>query len=295
MKYKMIPEKVEGVDLFRIVALKDFGDVKSGDMGGLIENEENLSHDGNCWVYDNAVVLDRARVEDNASVKENAVVMSDARITGSSDVCCCAVVYDRAVIMDNAGVGGCSRVSGKAIISGNAQVFDTARIRGNALVSGAAVVCSNTTVSGNANVIGYSQLLGSGYVTGDAVIEGAAIRLCEVVSGDSYLRGHRDILVFEGPIRGIGRSQIIFTRRKSGGCYVNSNIAEGDIAHFRKVVLESFTPGNPVWDRNDFVRDYYGTPDFLLEIIKFAERHFDIAPRRVEVRKVVKAHGRRDY
>ncbi len=34
-------------NLYRIKALKDFDDVKVGDLGGYIEKESNLSHDGN--------------------------------------------------------------------------------------------------------------------------------------------------------------------------------------------------------------------------------------------------------
>lgn len=42
----MIPEG----NVFRIKALKDFGEIKAGEIGGLIEQEENLSQDGNAWV-----------------------------------------------------------------------------------------------------------------------------------------------------------------------------------------------------------------------------------------------------
>ncbi len=48
--------------LYRIKALRDFADVKAGDLGGFIANESNLSHDGNCWVYDNALVLNPAYI-----------------------------------------------------------------------------------------------------------------------------------------------------------------------------------------------------------------------------------------
>ncbi|EJF74094.1 hypothetical protein ME7_01609 [Bartonella birtlesii LL-WM9] len=34
--------------LYRICALKDFDDVKAGHLGGFIEKESNLSHEGNC-------------------------------------------------------------------------------------------------------------------------------------------------------------------------------------------------------------------------------------------------------
>lgn len=36
-----------GKKLYRIKALKSFGDVKVDDLGGYIEDEDNLSQDGN--------------------------------------------------------------------------------------------------------------------------------------------------------------------------------------------------------------------------------------------------------
>lgn len=45
---------------FRIIACKDFSDVKKGEFGGLIESEKNLSHKGNCWLYENAHAVDNA-------------------------------------------------------------------------------------------------------------------------------------------------------------------------------------------------------------------------------------------
>lgn len=44
-KYELTNETkiFNGVELHRIKALKDFGDVKKGDLGGWLEKEENLS------------------------------------------------------------------------------------------------------------------------------------------------------------------------------------------------------------------------------------------------------------
>lgn len=50
--------------MHQIRAIRDFSDIKSGDIGGWIENEENLSQDGNAWVCDNARVCGNARVCD---------------------------------------------------------------------------------------------------------------------------------------------------------------------------------------------------------------------------------------
>lgn len=57
-KYEFTGETKEflGHTLHRIRAVIDFGDVKAGDLGGWIEKEENLSHEGNAWVCGNAEV-----------------------------------------------------------------------------------------------------------------------------------------------------------------------------------------------------------------------------------------------
>lgn len=61
-----------GTKLFRIKALIEFGNVKAGELGGFVEKEENLNHEGNAWVYGNARVYDDARVYGNARVCDDA-------------------------------------------------------------------------------------------------------------------------------------------------------------------------------------------------------------------------------
>lgn len=67
-KYKLTEESIKfrGVKLFRIEALRDFTTVtgtkvKAGDKGGFIQSEDNLSQDGNGWVFENGRVI-RGRV-----------------------------------------------------------------------------------------------------------------------------------------------------------------------------------------------------------------------------------------
>jgi len=60
-KYKLTKTKEAfGITLYRIKALKDFGDVKKGDLGGWIEKEENLSQENFCWVSGDARVFGNA-------------------------------------------------------------------------------------------------------------------------------------------------------------------------------------------------------------------------------------------
>ena len=57
-KYELTQETIQfkGKTLYRIRALRDFNDIKAGDLGGFIENESNLSHNNHAWVYDYAKV-----------------------------------------------------------------------------------------------------------------------------------------------------------------------------------------------------------------------------------------------
>lgn len=77
-KYELTEETftVFGKTLYRIRAVRDFGSVKTGEFGGYIEKEENLSHFGDAWVYGNAKVYGEARVSGNAWVYGNAEVFN---------------------------------------------------------------------------------------------------------------------------------------------------------------------------------------------------------------------------
>ncbi len=85
-KYELTDETIEvyGTALHRIKALKDFGNVKKGELGGYVESERNLSQEGNCWVYGNAWVCGNAEVCGNARVCGNADYIT---IKGLGSVC----------------------------------------------------------------------------------------------------------------------------------------------------------------------------------------------------------------
>lgn len=50
-KYELISSDKPG--LYRIKALRDFGLIKKGEIGGYVQSEKNLSHEGNCWFFVN--------------------------------------------------------------------------------------------------------------------------------------------------------------------------------------------------------------------------------------------------
>lgn len=87
-KYKLTEEtlEIDGHVLNRIIALRDFGEVKKGDLGGFIEKESNLAHDRNCWIYNDAVVHDDAMVCGEARVYGKAEVYGEAKVYGKAIV-----------------------------------------------------------------------------------------------------------------------------------------------------------------------------------------------------------------
>jgi hypothetical protein len=94
--------KIEG--LYRVRALRDFGDVKAGELGGIVDSENCLSHTGNCWIADDAMVLD-ARVSGNARIYMSALIGGGAQISG------------------DVSIGGSVEITCSIKISGNGRVF----------------------------------------------------------------------------------------------------------------------------------------------------------------------------
>lgn len=135
-KYKFTNETREykGKTLHRIVALRDFSNVIAGEKGGWIEKEDNLSHEGNCWVSDNAIVCDKACVYGNAIVERRSCVYNKAAVSEHAIITECAFVFGDAHIGGYALVGGKTRIYGKALVSGNAFVDGNSVICGNAVI-----------------------------------------------------------------------------------------------------------------------------------------------------------------
>lgn len=151
-KYKITTQSIEWGDkkLFRIQALKSFGSVKAGDLGGYIESENNLSQDGDSWVYNTAKVYDKAIVWDNVEIHDNAEVFEDSWVYGNAWVC------------GNSKVFGSAGVYGDVWIYNNAEICDNVRVHDNARVFG------NTIIRDNTNVYGYAEIGENAEVHDDA-------------------------------------------------------------------------------------------------------------------------------
>jgi len=211
-KYEFTNETtvVDGRTLHRIRALRSFGNVKAGDLGGWIEKEENLSHSGNAWVYDDAWVASDAFVADNARVA------GDACVAGDAWVCCDAFVADHAFVTGNA------FVTNNARVTGNARVADTAWVTGDAWVTDNAFVTDDARVAGNA------------FVVGDAC-----------VTGDALVTTNSDYFCINGA--GSKNGNTTFFRCRTGEICVNCDWFNGTLAEFTAKVHEMY--GGTMYER----------------------------------------------
>ncbi len=157
-------EVQEEYRLYRIQALRDFGDIKKGDLGGYIQTQKNLSHSGNCWVYDKGIAGDGSKVKNNAKVMDGAIVRGGAVVSKNAVLTRHAKVGYSAIVTDNA-VIKYTEIYGENVVKDNAVLIH-GEIRGNLVVSG------NAKLSGGFNFFGYKQ----GEIGGNIDLEFSTIR-----------------------------------------------------------------------------------------------------------------------
>ncbi len=141
-------------NLFRIRALRDIPSiwVKAGYLGGYVENENNLSQEGDCWVGDDAVVYGNAIVSGDAFVYEYTEVFGNALVYGNVHV------YGNALVYGNAHIFGKALVFNNARVYSNAQVYDNAKVLGNACIYENATINENMIISQGCYITSSSQI-----------------------------------------------------------------------------------------------------------------------------------------
>lgn len=161
-KYEIVKEQsmiINGHEVFRIRALVDFDEVEEGALGGYVENYENLSQDGKCWLYDNSVAYANSKVFDDARMYNRSIINDHAKLHGG------AKLFDDC------------EVTGTADVYGDAYIFDHSKILGNAVITSGSVhdysVVSDAiiyeieaTIAGNARILSntdYMYLKNLGY------------------------------------------------------------------------------------------------------------------------------------
>lgn len=164
-KFRLTEETKEHtgkVTLHRIRAMRDImrGEevvVHAGDLGGWVEKAENLSQHGDCWIADDAIACNGARVCGDAWVSGKAWITGEASVFDNAQVCGNALVQCEASVSGNAWVGDTAWVGGNATISGNARVGgEETDIEGEARIRGNMYIMSNrhhTTITSIGDIV----------------------------------------------------------------------------------------------------------------------------------------------
>lgn len=140
---EVLLKQLNAKKLHRIVALRDIPrhGVKKGDLGGYIENEDNLSQEGDCWIAEEAIVCDFTEREGDYIYREDkGSVVGNGIVTGQS-------------IVAGGRVEGA--VVGDALLIGKVIVTKTGRVEGNSIAVGWSY--EKTTIEGE--VKGFVELL----------------------------------------------------------------------------------------------------------------------------------------
>lgn len=232
--------------LYRIIALKDFSDVKKGDLGGYIEKEENLSQTGDAWVYDNAMVLGSAVVMGNAKVRDFACVYDSAYIGDNAVVERHARVSECASVVDSARASGCSRVMGNAVIGGLSSISGQARFGGKCRA------WEFSKIDGKAELTGATILFGDTHIYGDIRLH--TVR-CSIHDGD--ISRNNSIIIASGI--GSRYDTTLIYKNTKGEISVSCGCFKGTLSEFKSAVRKTH-------GRNNFAKEYKA-------LIAMAQRH----------------------
>lgn len=177
--------------LRRIKACRDFSDVKKGEFGGWVEVMDNLSQNGDCWLYDDSMAIGQSKVSDNATLYGNSSVIGNSMVNGNAVMSNNSKLSDNARLNDNAELKGSSVISGNAAVYENAHVMDKVKIGGCALVYGSALVFGDSVINGG-KICGNAMIM-------DAIINGGLIDCYAQITHKVTINDSSDYLYFKNP------------------------------------------------------------------------------------------------
>ena len=206
MKYEItnIEMNWNGHILHRIESLKDFTlingkEIHKGDLGGWVENENNLSQEGLCWIYEECKMYENARRSGNSIGHENSQQFG------------CSQQYEN------------SQQYGASQQYGNSKQFEHSLQFGNSRQYGNSQQYGNSHQYGNSQQYENSQQFGHSYQSGNSKQFGESKADKDMsLSGNSLFETEEDIVILTSPTSGrqitIGSDKNICT-----GCFDGSS------------------------------------------------------------------------
>ena len=229
--------------LYRIKAIRDFDNVKAGDLGGWVESTKNLSQKGRCWIFQEAKVYDNARVTDDALVLNKTIIFDAARISDNAVVSGSASVYDFAIVSGRAKVSDEAMIYDKAVVTETAMVWDQAEVHGKARIFGHAFIEDQASVFGKARVCGTASVFEHAMVYGEALVSSSAdVHNNAKIASTATIASDRDYIIL-GPI-GSRDDYTTFAKGANGDILVSCGCFSGTLSEFRAAVNKKHPTGS---------------------------------------------------
>ena len=160
-KYELIKEGKDtfiGREIYRIRALKDFSDIKAGDVGGWVCSENNLSQEGDCWIYDNAKCLDKARVFDDAKMYDSSMMIGNARMYDEAKMFNKAKMFNNSIMRNNAEMFDDTEMCDSSIMYDNSKMFNNSKMYDEARMYDNAVMFNDSKMFGNSKMYNKARM-----------------------------------------------------------------------------------------------------------------------------------------
>ena len=140
-KYEMLMDEENTIEwkghtLHRIRALRDFGDIRKGDIGGFVENENNLSHKGNCWIYDDAKAMDNSIMYDNSRICDKSELHDDSRMYNYTRMYDYSELHNNSIMNDDSEMHDISKMYGNSIMYDYSEMYGDSELNNKAKLYG---------------------------------------------------------------------------------------------------------------------------------------------------------------
>jgi len=263
LKYELIEINLRNNKFYRIKALKNFSDVMKGDIGGFVENENNLSQEGSCWIYGNSEVSGSSIIKDDAkifgSLISNSIIENNSCIYNSN-------IYDSEISDSNI---RCSKVIGGHIseyanimysnidgnnfidikgnvyiyrsdIYGKCKIYDKVKIINSKIYDSAKImdcaVVEDSSVYNNSHIYNNAKVKKSKIFNNAKIYENASVTLNSEISENAKIHGnvfvtenvfvYNDVDIFGNAI--VIGSKIFDSSKIYDSAYVKNSYIYGD-------------------------------------------------------------------
>jgi carbonic anhydrase/acetyltransferase-like protein (isoleucine patch superfamily) len=191
---KILVYRITALRSFRIASEPDAPSIETGDSGGWIQCEDNLSQSDNCWVMGDSVIYGNARVQDDAIIWGGSRIYENARIIGRATIDD-SQVYGHAVVGASTSIEEKSCIKDFAVIEARSGSIRCSNIWDYAHVDAEFIYTFHSVIGGRAHIRNGANIIRSD-IDGNALVDGLDVSLEGAnIGGNGWIRKVSDYFV----------------------------------------------------------------------------------------------------